>query len=51
MKLLAQRGQARTLARSEETVVADFDEAFGKDMLQKAVEKLFGGQGAEPGLP
>jgi hypothetical protein len=46
VKLLAQRGQARTLARSKETIVADLDEAFGQDMLQEAMQEGVDGERA-----
>ena len=41
--------QPITLARAEETVVADLLKTFGQDVLQEATDELLGGEGA--GLP
>src|SRR6266403_758214 len=35
-----------TLGGAEQTVVADFDEAWGEDVLQEAADELDGGDGA-----
>jgi hypothetical protein len=35
------------LPRTEQTVVTDFDEAFGQDVLQEATDKFLGGQGTQ----
>ena len=35
-----------TLTGTEETVIADFLEAFGQDVLQETTDELLGGQGA-----
>jgi hypothetical protein len=38
--------QPMTLARAEETVVADLLKTFGQDVLQEATDELLGGEGA-----
>ena len=40
-------GQQVTVAGAEQTVVADFDEAWWKDVLQEAANELFGSDGAK----
>ena len=47
---LAQGGQALAVGMGEEAEVTYLDEAPGEDMLQEAVDELFGGEGAELGL-
>jgi hypothetical protein len=48
--LLAERGQLRALRDAQEAVVAHLDKAFGQDMLQEAMDELFGSHRAEFGL-
>ena len=47
---LAQGGQALAVGMGEEAEVTYLDEAPGEDMLQEAVDELFGGEGAGLGL-
>jgi len=48
---LAQGGQLLTVSWAKQTVIAHLDEAFGEDVLQKAVDELLSRQGAELGFP
>jgi hypothetical protein len=46
----AEGGQEQALGRAEETEIAHLDEAFGQDVLEEAVDELFGREGAERDL-
>jgi hypothetical protein len=43
-------GQEQALRGAEETEIADLHKASGQDMLEKAMDELFGGESAEGGL-
>jgi hypothetical protein len=43
---VAERVQASSPGRGEETIVADLHEVFGQDMLQETMDELMGSQGA-----
>jgi hypothetical protein len=42
--LLAEQGQLCSLSDAQAAIVAHLDKAFGQDMMQEAMEELFGGQ-------
>ena len=46
----AQRFELLTMGGTEEAIVTHLDKALGQDMLKKAMDEFFGGQGAELGL-
>jgi hypothetical protein len=41
-----EQGQQITQGGGKEAIVTDLDKALGQDMLQKAAQELFSGQGA-----
>ena len=43
---MAERVQASSPGRGEETIVADLHEVFGQDMLQEAMDELMSSEGA-----
>ncbi len=43
----SQGGQIQALGGAEETEIAHLHKALGQDVLEKAVDELFGGEGAE----
>jgi hypothetical protein len=49
-KQQSQGSQEQALGGAEETEIADLDEAPGQDVLEEAVDELFGGESAERGL-
>jgi hypothetical protein len=48
--LLADRGQLDAVPGTQETIVANLDEALGQDVLQEAMDELLHRQGTEFGL-
>jgi hypothetical protein len=46
-KKQSEGSQEQALRRAEEAAIADLDETPGQDVLEKAVNEVFGGEGAE----